>query len=117
MRVGHLNDLTSQTLLRLDLFFTSAIAYAIRTGMHRHASVIDRPLSFPTAVVSMFALGWSALSLLSASEKSVTLNANCETRFTNAVSNEIFLPSENALRVFSNCRFQNFRMGSKSLIP
>ena len=63
----------------LTLFSLPPIAHAI-TGMHRHASVIDRPRSFPTAVMgNMLALGWSAQSLLSAYEKSVILNAISQT--------------------------------------
>ena len=62
--------------LSLTLFSLPLTAHAIRTGMHCYVSEIDRPLSFPTAVLgNTFALGWSAQSLLSASKKSVTRNA------------------------------------------
>ena len=78
-------------------FSLPLVAHAFRTGMHRCASVIDRPQSFSTAVLgNMFALGWSAVSILSASEKSVKFSKRyCETLFTN----ELFLPSENAHRL------------------
>ena len=62
--------------LSLTMFSLLLIAHAFCTGMHRCASVIDRPWSLPTAGLrNMFALGCSAQSLLSASEKSVTPNA------------------------------------------
>ena len=64
------------------MFLLPLIAHAIRTGMHCHASVIDRPLSFATAVLgSTFALGLSAQSLISASGKSVTLNTTTHENF------------------------------------
>ena len=67
---------TVEAELSLTLFSLPLIAHAFFTGVHRHAPVIDRPQSFPTAVLgNTFALGWSAQSLLSASEKFVTLNA------------------------------------------
>ena len=66
----------------------------------------NRPWSFPTAVVgNTFVLGWSAQSLLSVPEKSVTLlKRYCESRlwnaiFTNAITHAIFLPFANAQRL------------------
>ena len=100
-RDGRLNDLTCQMLLRrLDLVFTST----------------DRPRSFQTAVLgNVFALGWSAQKPLSASEKSVILNAIVK-RFSQTLLQMRYFCRLKTLRVSPSCRnvvaFNPFGKGS-----
>ena len=76
----------------LTLFSFALIAHAaIRTGMHRRASVIDRSWSFPTAVLrNTFALGWFCaehlISVWKVCNSNESLLSHTQSCFTNALN-------------------------------
>ena len=94
--VGHLSDLTSQLLLRMQS--SAWPCFRFRSGMHRRAFVIDRPMKLPDSCS-----GKHVCTCVVCAEPLINVwkvrNSKrfCETLFTNAITNEIFLPSENAL--------------------
>ena len=73
------------------------IAHAIRTSMHPSMHRHWQATKPNSCSGNAFALGWSAQKLLSASEKSVTLNAIVIHVLQTLLQMRYFLPSENAL--------------------
>ena len=77
----------------LTLFSLPLIAHAVRTGMHHHWQAMKLPNSCSGKHFCIWVV--SAEALISV-WKARNSKRYCETRFTNAITNEIFLPSENA---------------------
>ena len=104
VRVGHLNDLTSQTLLRrLDLVFTSANSPCYY--WHVLPCVCDwQAKKLPNSCSGKHACTWVVCA-----EPLISIWKVCNSKcyFTNAITNEIFLPSENTVcKTFSINSFQ-----------
>ena len=98
VRVGRLNDLTSQTLLRrLDLVFTSADSPCYSHWYAPPCICDRRATKLPNSCSGNHVCTWvvCAEPLISVC-KVCNSKRYSETCFTNASTNEIFLPSENA---------------------